>query len=436
MYQSFLHHHHHLNHINSSPWPPPLALFISTPTRPAAPQHSHYTRSRVCHYFNSFNFNSRLSISHTVTSPVHAYRICKPTKSLNKRKYPASNTSHPMTTMSQHLRDKTAVITGATRGIGRGIAIALAEQGAHVIITGRTETGPNSLLETCKAVVKAGGTCKTYCIDHACDKQVTSWFHTLSEDLRSSDRRLDLFVNNAFSGVHFIRENVETPFWNKTLLDGCDDPAAVWDVINQVGLRGNYICSVFATRIMEQDAHGGIIANITSWGGLVSIFDPAYSIGKAGIDRMNAEFALSAPENIDYLTLCPGFVGTDSLRAIALEAAERMREEGLDERSAPLPLWNMETPLFVGRVLAACVWDRDFAAAARGKVAIASEVADRFQINDENGFRALSFRSLRFHLMKSFPSLIESPLRHIVPRSLCVPWPLVQYAAGALKHWN
>lgn len=333
------------------------------------------------------------------------------------------------------LANRTAVVTGATRGIGRGIAIALAEQGAHVIITGRTTHGSDSLEHTAAAVVKAGGTCQTHVVDHAADEQVAAWFqHQLPQQLAASNRSLDIFVNNAYAGVSFLIENENVPFWRAALPDGSDDPAAAWDVINTVGLRGNYICGVYATRLMERA--GGVVVNVTSWGGLVSIFHPAYCVGKAGVDRMHAEFARAAPGNVAFLTLCPGVVATDTLRDVALLQAERLVRQGADPRSSDLPLWNMETPLFVGRVLAGAVADRSFADEVSGKIVVVAEAADRLKIDDENGLRPLSIRSIRLALQKAFPSLIESPFRHLVPRSLVVPWLITQHVAGVLKYWN
>ena len=332
------------------------------------------------------------------------------------------------------LKQKTAVITGGTRGIGRGLAIGLGERGAHIIITGRTKNGPGSLDEAAELVRSAGGTCTPYVVDHASDDATREWFDTLQADLVRENRTLDIFVNNAYTGVSFLNDSANIPFWKKStktpsVPDDTSNPGDVWDLINGVGLRNNWICSTYAMRIMEKYKTDSFLVNITSWGGLISIFDAAYGIGKSGIERLSAEIGTEAPDHVHCFALSPGYVATEALTAYAEDF------EGEDDN---LPQWNAETPLFVGRVLGAMIGEGDskLYKSYRGKVIVAAEIADRFQVNDENDFRALSFRSFRFNAMNAIPFLRNSMIRYLIPRWLKAPWPIVREMTAAVKFWN
>lgn len=328
------------------------------------------------------------------------------------------------------MQNRTAVVTGATRGIGRGIAMGLAHSNFHMIITGRTKSGSHSLDETASAIRAAGSTCETYVVDHANDDQVSEFFRQLSNSLSKSGRNLDVFINNVYAAVDFLTQTASTPYWEKRVHEDDDNPGAVWDIVNNVGLRNHFVCCVYATRIMLPQPHG-VIVNITSWGGLTSIFDVAYCVGKSGVDRLSAELSLRAPENINVFTFCPGFVGTEVL----LPLAQKQEEEDPNNKES-FSLWNVETPLFVGRVLAAVLSDRPFLDQVRGKIVITAEAGDRYNIRDENGYRPLSMRSLKYNLLRAVPALVHSPLGHLFPRSLLVPWVFVKAKVGAISYWN
>lgn len=340
------------------------------------------------------------------------------------------------------LKGRNVVVTGATRGVGRGLAIGLGEQGANVYITGRTEgPGPGSLKEVAERIKEVGGNCDYFVVDHADDKQVERLFKQLEGRLDANGSKLDFFVNNAYSAVGFVMNSADIPFWKKnaknpSVPDPDSEPGEYWDCINGVGLRNNFICSTRAIRMMESQ-RSGMIINITSWGGMLSIFDPVYGIGKQAIDRMSVELASAAPEGIKSIAFCPGFVSTDDLLDAA-KSAEDAKREGRDPQIDSLPLWNAESPRFVGKVLAALLtekgeplWEK-----MNGKVIITAEVAEVLGINDDDGFRPLSFRSLRFFLMSKFAFLIESPLQKLIPRTLYASWPIVRYFTGAIKYWN
>lgn len=110
----------------------------------------------------------------------------------------------------KQLEGKVALVTGATRGIGRGIAIGLGEAGATVYITGRSLNSSytnddisGTLAETQSAVEQVGGVCIPVQVDHSDDEQVRLLFESIQDE---QNGQLDLLVNNVYSGVKAIKD--------------------------------------------------------------------------------------------------------------------------------------------------------------------------------------------------------------------------------------
>ena len=181
------------------------------------------------------------------------------------------------------LAGKVCIVTGATRGIGKGIALQLGEKGAKVYITGRTlepQKGSKvggSLRETTEAIKARGGDCIPVQCDHSKDEDIERLFEQVK---RENDGQLDILVNNAYGAVNAIYSNMEVKFW--------DLPVSMWDTVNNVGLRNHYICAVYAARMMVPRRRG-LIVNVSSGGGLQYLFNPPYGIGKEACDRMAAD---------------------------------------------------------------------------------------------------------------------------------------------------
>ena len=314
--------------------------------------------------------------------------------------------------MLGNLNGKVALVTGASRGIGKGIAIGLGEAGALVYITGRsmnqtssTDSISGSLLETKSAVEKAGGICIVVSIDHNDDEQIKSLFEQID---REQNGQLDLLVNNAYGGVRSLIDAKGKPFWESDL--------SLWDACNQVGLRSHYVASHFAAKMMTQRKQG-LIVTISSWGGLAPIFGVAYGTGKSACDRLAADMALELkPFNVASISLWPGIVGTEQFHQLA--------DDNLEDNDSNLGVaaisdkFNWETPLFVGRVIASLYNDQDLMRRT-GKVQIAAELAANYGIVDEYEQRPASLRSLRFLLAQGFPSLKSRT--NFIP-DLKVPW--------------
>lgn len=307
-----------------------------------------------------------------------------------------------------NLKGKVALVTGATRGIGKGIAIGLGEAGATVYITGRSlttsDTAENlsgSLKETQLAVEEAGGKCIPVQVDHSDDEQIKLLFERIQNEQQG---QLDLLVNNVFSGVQAIRDAHGKPFWKS-------EPS-LWDKINHVGLRSHYISSVFAARMMTKNKQG-LICTISSWGGLSYIFGAAYGVGKTACDRMAADMAVELkPDNVASISLWPGIVGTEQITSFAKDI------EGSDASDTFADGYNWETPLLTGRVIAALATKSNIMNYT-GKMVIVAELAAKYNLVDKEGNSPVSLRSLRFLLPFTFPALRQ--YSGLIP-NIKVPW--------------
>ncbi len=314
----------------------------------------------------------------------------------------------------KHLEGKITVVTGATRGLGKGIAIALGEAGAIVYITGRTlerstsdDGVSGSLQETQSAVEQAGGVCIPMQVDHSDDEQVRLLF----ERIQDEQGQLDLLVNNAYAGVQALTDASGKPFW--------ESEPSLWDACNNVGLRSHYVASIFAARMMTPHQQG-LICTISSWGSLSYIFSPPYGAGKSACDRLAADMAIELkPQNIASLSIWPGIVGTEKFTQFAANMDE---SAGLDPKNSAIKeRYNWETPLLTGRVIAALATDSTVMRRT-GRVQIVAELAKHYGLVDKNGERPVSLRSLRFVLPLVFPALRKSPW--LVP-NINVPWSLL-----------
>ncbi|QLE44573.1 SDR family NAD(P)-dependent oxidoreductase [Nostoc sp. C052] len=318
----------------------------------------------------------------------------------------------------KHLEGKVALVTGATRGLGRGIAIGLGEAGATVYVTGRSLNNSSSdgvsgsLSETKSAIEEVGGVCIPVQVDHSDDEQVRLLFDRIQDE---QNGQLDLLVNNAYSGVQAIRDAFGQPFW--------DCEPSLWDASNNVGLRSHYVASIFAARIMTK-RHSGLICTISSWGGMSYIFNTAYGVGKAACDRLAANMAVELkPHNVTSVSIWPGIVGTELFSRFA---SEMNQTNGTEKNFSFLSdRYNWETPLLTGRAIAALAGEANVIHHT-GRVQIVAELAKKYGIVDENGDRPASLRSLRFVLPAALPVLRK--YSWLIP-DIKMPWSLLLLSA-------
>ncbi len=259
------------------------------------------------------------------------------------------------------LQNTIAVVTGSSRGIGRGIAVGLGEAGATVYVTGRsTGDGPLTIDTTAAMVDEAGGTGVPVVTDFVDDSAIEA----LYDRIRADHGRLDIHVNNAF-------KIPDPPVWGGKFWE---HPIQVWDDQVGIGLRAAYVASVHAARLMmESDESLRFMANISSSGSERYALSASYGIAKSGTDRLTRDFAVEGKDDgLVVIGLWPSQVLTEFI----VESIEK-GDIGLDEEHA-------ETPLYTGRVIAALAADPTRAERS-GQVFTTAELAVAYDIHDERG---------------------------------------------------
>jgi NAD(P)-dependent dehydrogenase (short-subunit alcohol dehydrogenase family) len=266
-----------------------------------------------------------------------------------------------------------AVVTGASRGAGQGIARALGSHGCTVYVTGRTErTGQSPLKgtihQTAELVSSAGGSGIAVAVDHGDDEQVRGLF----EQVRREQGRVDILVNNAAT----IRDEMMGPskFW--------DEPINVIDTLD-VGLRSSYVATVFAAPLMVPNGKG-LVAFTSASGSVHYMFGPAYGVAKAGTDKMAADMAVDFKEHgIAAISIWMGTLLTQRVSDIVAAAPEKLGHI----------LANAETPELTGHVIWALYNDPELMEFS-GRTLIGAELAARYGIKDDNDRQPPSCRDL------------------------------------------
>ena len=269
---------------------------------------------------------------------------------------------------------RVAVVTGASRGAGKGIALALGEAGLTVYVTGRSQREgdaalPGTVQATADAVTQAGGRGIAVVCDHGADAQVAALF----EQVQAEQGRLDLLVNNACTIPDELTQ--PGPFWHK--------PLHMLDLLN-VGMRSHYVASWHAARLMAAQG-SGLIVHTSSYGSVCYMHGPAYGAGKAAVDKMAHDMALDLRSHgVAVVSLWMGLLRTERTER-ALQDPEMARKY-----AASVPF--MESPQFSGRVVAALLDDPKLLQRS-GKVWIAAELALELAVTDIDGGQPPSYRS-------------------------------------------
>ncbi|CAK6967880.1 dehydrogenase/reductase SDR family member 1 [Scomber scombrus] len=290
------------------------------------------------------------------------------------------------------------VVTGASRGIGRGIALQLSEAGATVYITGRQE---KTLKETAAQVKERGGSCVPVICDSAKDEDIKELFEQIK---REQNGRLDILVNNAYAGVQAIFESMGKKFWET-------DPS-MWDTINNTGLRGHYYFSVYASRLMVAQGRG-LIVTISSMGGLRYLFNVPYGVGKAACDRLAADMAVELKSRgVASVSLWPGAVQTELVSQFVLEDTPQSVNSKFRDVFA-----NGETTELSGKCIVNLAKDKSLMSLT-GKTILTCDLSRRYGIQDVDGRSVVDYTSLKF-LLTQVPYL--SWLSVVVPSFLRLP---------------
>lgn len=270
------------------------------------------------------------------------------------------------------MSDRVVVVTGASRGAGKGIALALGETGATVYVTGRSRTEgdaalPGTVGATAEEIDRRGGTGIPVVCDHSDDAQVAELFARV----RREQGRLDVLVNNAYVVPEHLAD--KGPFWEK--------PLALQQQF-EVGLRSTYVSSYHAAPLLVDGGAGGLVVNTSSFGGGCYMHGPAYGAVKAGVDKMAHDMAVDfRPHDVAVLSIWMGLLLTERTRASFAAAPDRY---GAMTAMA-------ESPEFTGRVIAALAGDPD-RMRWTGQVLVGAEVGDAYGVTDVDGSKPASAR--------------------------------------------
>lgn len=265
------------------------------------------------------------------------------------------------------LNGKVAVVTGASRGVGKGVAVGLGEAGATVYVTGRSvkekqDVGKlgGTILSTAQAVTNAGGQGIAVHCDHTKDDETQVVF----EKVEQNSGQLDILVNNAWAGYEKMREGrvftYSKPFW--------EQPFWRWDAMFDAGVRAAFTCSAFAASTMTVQK-SGLIVNISFWAAQKYMSNVPYGVSKAAVDKMTEYMALELEKfNVAVVSLYPGLVRTESVM----------------KNAKHFDMSNSESPQFIGRVVAALAADPAIMKKS-GRVLVAAAEALEYGIKDIDG---------------------------------------------------
>ena len=286
----------------------------------------------------------------------------------------------------RNLAGVVAVVTGASRGAGKGIALALGAAGAIVYVTGRSlKEGdaplPGTIHETAEAVTRGGGRGIAVACDHSKDGDVEQLFARVA---REQVGRLDILVNNAT----FLHDQLieKGGFWTK--------PLELVDILD-VGLRSAYVASWHAARLMVP-RQNGLIAFTSSFGSSCYMHGPAYGAQKVGVDKFAKDMAVDLkPSNVAAVSIWMGMLRTDRTQRVMGAAPEKYTG-----------FWDIaETPEFTGKLIAALYRDPKRAEKS-GLVLIGAEAAAEYGIDDE-GRHPPSHRPMLGGPVQAHPAIVE-----------------------------
>lgn len=240
------------------------------------------------------------------------------------------------------------MVTGASRGVGRGAAIALAEAEFEVFATGRSI-----------ATADLPGAIHRIACDHTDDARTAAAF----QELMADSQTLDILVNSAWGGYERMMENGRftwpLPFW--------EQPMHRWHSMLDAGVRAALVCSSLAAKEMVP-RQSGLIVNISFWAARKYMGNTIYGVAKAATDKLSADMAEELrPHGVTAISLYPGLVRTELVLA-----------------SGAFDLSNSESPEFIGRVIAA-LWKDPKLLARSGQALVAAAVARELGVTDIDG---------------------------------------------------
>lgn len=246
------------------------------------------------------------------------------------------------------MTDFVALVAGASRGVGRGVATELSQLGATVYATGRTIESAD-LPASVRRI-----TC-----DHTDDAAVAAVFGTIREE----EGHLEILVNSVWGGYERMVEDGEFtwphPFWNQSRWR--------WSAMMDAGVRAAFVAGQEAARVMVP-AGRGLIVNLSYWSAQKYLGNVIYGVSKAATDKLSSDMAHELREHgVAAVSLYPGLVRTEAVVS-----------------SGVFDLSNSESPEFIGRVIAS-LWQAPNLMELSGRALVAAELALSFGVVDTDG---------------------------------------------------
>ena len=267
------------------------------------------------------------------------------------------------------LTGRVCLVTGASLGVGKGIALALGSAGATVYVTGRSGKATDNpfggtVFATAEEVTKRSGRGVAVVCDHSDDQQVRALFKRIEQE----SGRLDVLVNNATAIPEGLTE--PGPFWEKPL---------EFVKLLDVGLRSNYVASWLAAPMLIRQ--GGLVVNSSSPGAKCYVHGPAYGAAKAGVDKMSHDMAHDfKPHGVAVVAIWLGLVKTEKVLTV----------DANKSKYGPM-LAVAESAEFGGLIIDALYNDPN-RMELTGQVFFAAELAERYGIKDIDGSQPPSGR--------------------------------------------
>lgn len=269
------------------------------------------------------------------------------------------------------LEGTTALVLGATRGIGKGIALELGAAGAHVYAGGRTVEAtagrPGSTTATAAEIEAVGGTATPVRCDATSDDEIAATMRRIERE----SGRLHVLVNSVFDASRF-GPTIGKRFWEL--------PVEAWHDIVDVGTRSAYVACVGAAPLLlaAGDAAGALVVNVSALGARKYLYNVPYGVGKAALDKMTADMAHDfADAGVTIVSLWPNVTRTEGIEA-AIEAGDVERFERFGGAE------GLETARYHGRAVVALAGDPD-RMAHTGRYFWSAELGEMYGFTDENG---------------------------------------------------